>query len=176
MSAFAFVIHGSAVTSSDIFRLQLGRDRRITPVVQRPGNQWAVRMSPDGKWISYASDESGRFEVYIEASTGAGVKYQVSNDGGSEAVWGPAGNELFYRVDDRMMAVPITNGPASPVGEPRVLFTGQYQQTDLPQYDVTADGQRFVMIKPIVDELDSRAIRIVDGWVNELEGRGLVSR
>jgi len=164
-----FVVHGSAGTSADIFTLRLGRDRRIEPFVQRPGNQWAVRVSHDGKWISYASDESGRFEVYLEPSTRGQVKYQVSNDGGSEAVWSPAGNELFYRAGDRMMAVPITKNTDSPIGVPHVLFTGRYQRTDLPQYDVTPDGQRFVMVKPSVDELDARTIRLVEGWFDELK-------
>jgi hypothetical protein len=77
--------------------------------------------------------------VYLEAATPSGAKYQVSNGGGSEAVWAPAGKELFYRVGDQMTAVPITNNPDSPVGVAQVLFTGQYQRTDLPQYDVTPD-------------------------------------
>jgi eukaryotic-like serine/threonine-protein kinase len=175
-SMFTFVIHGSGGTSADIFRLLLGPDRRIEPLVQRPGNQWAVRVSPDGKWISYASDESGRFEVYLEAAHGSGGKYQVSNGGGSEAVWAPTGKELFYRVEDRMMAVSITNTPDSPVGVPHVLFTGRYQRSDLPQFDVTPDGQRFVMIRPIADELEARTIRIIEGWVDELKARLPVSR
>jgi len=175
-SAFTFVVHGSGGSGADIFWLRLGRIRRVDPLVQRPGNQWAVRVSPDGKWISYASDESGRFEVYLEPTTRGGAKYQVSNGGGSEAVWAPAGNELFYRERDRMMVVSITNNPDAPVGIPHLLFTGQYQRTDLPQYDVTPDGQRFVMIKPIVDELEARTIRIVEGWVDELKGRVPLSR
>jgi Tol biopolymer transport system component len=175
-SVFMFVVHGSGGTGADIFRLQLGVNRRIDPLVQRPRNQWAARVSPDGRWIAYASDESGRFEVYLESTTGGGARYQASNDGGSEAVWAPAGNELFYRAGDRMMAVPISTNPDSPTGVPTVLFTGQFQRSDLPQYDVTLDGQRFVMIRPIADELEPRTIRDVDGWAHELKGRALPSR
>jgi serine/threonine-protein kinase len=175
-SSFLFVVHASTGTSADIFSLALGGNRRIAPLVQRPGNQWGVRVSPDGKWISYASDESGRFEVYIEPSTRGQVKYQVSNDGGSEAVWSPAGKELFYRTGDRLMAVPISTNAESPVGAPQPLFSGQYQQTDLPHYDVTADGQRFVMVKPTEDDPSHRTIRVIDGWFNELKRRETSSR
>jgi serine/threonine-protein kinase len=166
-SRFMFVVHGSTAMAADIFALNPGRDRRIEPIVQRAGNQWAVRVSPDGKWISYASDETGRFEVYIERSTPGQMRYQVSNDGGSEAVWSGAGNELFYRVGNSMMAVPITKNPDSPIGVPHVLFTGTYLSTDLPQYDVTPDGQRLVMVKPIADDLETRTIRVIDGWFDQ---------
>jgi serine/threonine-protein kinase len=175
-SAYTFVVHTSVEMGADIFALHLGRDRRIEPLVQRAGNQWGVRVSPDGRWLSYASDESGRFEVYVEEFSGRRAKYQVSNDGGTEAVWSPAENELFYRNEDRMMAVPITPRSAQPLGVPRVLFTGRYQRTDLPHYDVTRDGQRFVMIKPIASELDARTIRLVNGWFGELTRRAPSSR
>ena len=161
---------------ADIFTLHLGRDRRIQPLVQRPGNQWGVRVSPDGRWLSYASDESGQFEVYVEELSAGRAKYQVSNDGGTEAVWSPAGNELFYRNEDRMMAVPIASRSAQPFGVSRVLFTGGYQKTDLPHYDVTRDGQRFMMIHPIASELDARTIRVINGWLGELAQRGPSSR
>lgn len=163
-STFVFVVHKSTATGADIFRLQLGRDHRIEPVVERPGNQWAVRISPDGKWISYASDESGRFEVYMETLHGGNARHQISNGGGSEPVWSPMGNELFYRVGDRMLAVPITKNPDSPAGAAHVLFTGGFQKTDLPHYDVTSNGQRFLMVAPSVDDFESRIIRMVDRW------------
>jgi serine/threonine-protein kinase len=166
-SAYTFVVHTSAELGADIFALHFGPDRRIEPLVQRPGNQWAVRVSPDGRWLSYASDESGQFEVYVEELSGGRTKYQVSSGGGTEAVWSPAGNELFYRNEDRMMAVPIAPSSGQPFGVPRVLFTGRYQSTALPHYDVTQDGQRFVMIKPIAGELDARTIRLIDGWFEE---------
>ena len=166
-SAYTFVVHTSAEMGADIYALHLGRDRRIEPLVQRPGNQWAVRVSPDGKWLSYASDESGQFEVYVEELSGARTKYQVSIAGGTEPVWSPAGNELFYRNEDSMMAVPITPSSGQPFGAPTVLFTGRYQSTALPHYDVTQDGQYFVMIKPMANELDARTIRLIDGWFGE---------
>jgi dipeptidyl aminopeptidase/acylaminoacyl peptidase len=170
-STYIFVVHASGQTSADIFSLRLGRDRRIEPLVQRPANQWAARLSPDGKWLSYSSDESGRFEVYLEAVPSGHGRYQVSGDGGEEAVWSPAGRELFYRAGDRMMVVPVTGDPDAPVGSRRILFTGRYEQTALPQYDVSADGQRFVIVKPAVDDLETRTLRVVDSSLHELTQR-----
>lgn len=80
-------------------------------------------------------------------------------------MWAPSGNELFYWEGDRLMAAPITTAnPDSPVGTPTALFSGRFQHSDLPQYDVTPDGQRFVMIRPAVDDIELRTIRVVDGW------------
>jgi serine/threonine-protein kinase len=160
-SAYVFVVHGSANTGSDIWKLELNGERRAIPIVQRPRDQWGVRISPDGRWISYASNESGQFEIYIEPLSGGGAKHMVSKDGGREAVWVPAGGELFYRVGDRMMAVPIRDDHNTPVGEPKLLFTGRYDQSDLPHYDVTRDGKRFVMIQG-ADA--GRSIQVIDNW------------
>jgi len=171
-SVFTFALHGSAASGADIFRLHLAPERRVEPLVLRPGNQWAVRVSPDGKWIAYASDESGRFEIYLQSAVAGGGRYQASVAGGTEVVWAPAGNELFYWEGERFMAVPVAiNASDSPVGVPRTLFAGRYQHSDLPQYDVAPDAKRFLMIKPSADDLDARSIRIVDGWTRELEGR-----
>jgi serine/threonine-protein kinase len=164
-TTYFFVVHASSQTSADIFALHL-EDRRIEPLVQRPANQWAVRVSPDGEWLSYSSDESGKFEIYLEPAVTGHGKYQVSNDGGEEAVWSSSGRELFYRAGNRMMATPVTHKPGSPVGAPHVLFTGQFEQTALPQYDVTPDGQRFVMVKPTIDDLATRTLRTVEGLLD----------
>jgi serine/threonine-protein kinase len=160
-STYVFVVHGST-TGGDIWKLELGGDRRVIPIVQRPRNQWGVRVSPDGRWISYASDESGQFEIYIEPMAGNGAKHKVSTDGGREAVWAATGGELFYRVGDRMMAVPINSNSHAPVGPARLLFSGRYGQSDLPHYDVTRDGKRFVMIQA-ADA--GRSIQVIDNWV-----------
>ena len=104
---YLFVVHGTSGTGSDIWKLELQGERRAIPLVQRPRDQWAVRVSPDGRWISYSSDESGQFEIYIEPLAAGGTTHKVSTDGGREAVWAPMGGELFYRAGDRMMAVAI---------------------------------------------------------------------
>lgn len=85
----------------------------------------------------------------------------MSSDVGTEAVWSRDGHTLFYREGTRMMAAPIGNDAAAPVGEPKVLFIGSYVQTPIPHYDVTSDNQRFVMIQP---PEAGRTIQMMDGW------------
>jgi Tol biopolymer transport system component len=107
-----------------------------------------ARPSADGRWLAYASDESGRYEVYVHSLTGDG-KWQVSTDGGREPVWAHSGKEIFYRSGDRMMAATVAAQAAFSASPPRVLFEGSYEATNstTPDYDVTADDQRFLMIR-----------------------------
>jgi serine/threonine-protein kinase len=105
-------------------------------------------FSADGQWIAYESTETGRSEVYVQAYPDGGHKRQISNDGGTEPVWSANGRELFYRSGERMMSAGI--GPAgSSAAPPQVLFEGVYER--LPwgarNYDVSPDGQRFLMLK-----------------------------
>ena len=105
-------------------------------------------FSPDGQWIAYESTETGRSEVYVQAYPDGGRKRQVSNDGGTEPVWSPNGREVFYRSGERLMSADLGPGASSPA-PPRVLFEGVYGR--LPwgarNYDVSPDGQRFLMLK-----------------------------
>ncbi len=160
-SAYVFVIHQSSGTAADIWKLELTGQRQVIPLVERERDQWGVRVSPDGRWMSYASNESGPMEIYIEPISGGGARHKVSSDGGTEAVWSRRGDTLYYRAGTRMMAAPIKNDTAAPVGEPQVVFGGNYAQSPLPHYDVTADGQRFVMIQP---PEAGRTIQMMDGW------------
>jgi Tol biopolymer transport system component len=110
-----------------------------------------AQLSPDGRWMAYISNESGRGEVYVQPYPGPGGKWQVSVDGGSEPMWNRDGRELFYRNAARMMAVAVSTVPGFSAGRPQLLFERRYLAIQLPQtapsYDVSADGQRFLMIK-----------------------------
>jgi Tol biopolymer transport system component len=126
-------------------------DRKAQPFLQTSAVLDGPRFSPDGHWLAYISDESGRYEIYVQPYPGPGGKWQISRDGGREPVWNPNGQELFYRSDDKMMAVGIATQPRFAAGKPRVLFERQYQPSPAtaPNYDVSPDGQRFLMLKPI---------------------------
>jgi Tol biopolymer transport system component len=167
-STYVFVRQGNSSTAADIWVLRSGDGaRRFEPLVVGPGNQWGVRTSPDGRFMSYASEEFGRFEIYVQPIEPGVRGEKISTDGGWQAVWSRDGRELFYRSGDRMMVVPVTTSPTFRAGAPRELFRGSFASTDLANYDVTRDGQRFVMIQPS-DEAEQRTIQIVDHWFEEL--------
>jgi Tol biopolymer transport system component len=171
------VIAGTSTPNSatgsgfDIILLQPGNNESQR-FLQTPFNEGAPSFSPDGRWLAYASDESGRYEVYVNAYPGPGGKYQISTEGGTEPLWNRNGPELFYRSGDRMMAVDITTQPAFSAGRARVLFQGLYQTnpTMNANYDVSPDGQRFLMLKPAsAQEAAPTQINIVLNWFEELK-------
>jgi serine/threonine-protein kinase len=170
---FLAYIEISPTTGYDLWVLRLS-DRKAQPFLQTPFNETAARFSPDGRWLAYVSDELGHYEVYVQAFPGPGGKYQISTDGGTEPMWNPKGGELFYRSGDKMMAVDIATQPSFSAGKPKVLFEGHYQPTPLtlPNYDVSPDGQRFLMLKPAeAGDGAPTQINVVLNWFEELKRR-----
>jgi serine/threonine-protein kinase len=148
-----------------------GQVRKAQPFLQTPFNESAPRFSPDGRWLAYTSDESGRNEIYVQPYPGPGGKSQISTDGGTEPVWNPNGQELFYRSGDKMMAVEIATQPGFAAGKARMLFEGQYVPTPatFPNYDVSPDGQRFLMLKAAEQATAPNQINVVLNWFEELK-------
>jgi eukaryotic-like serine/threonine-protein kinase len=146
-------------------------DRKAVPFLQTPFNETVPAFSPDGHWLAYASDESGRYEIYVRPYPGPGGKWQISTEGGEQPVWNPSGRELFYRSGDKMMRVEIGTEPGFAVGKPRILFEGQYATAaTFPDYDVSPDGQRFLMLKPAEQaEAGPTQINVVLNWFEELK-------
>jgi eukaryotic-like serine/threonine-protein kinase len=160
-------------TGIDIWVLRLG-DRKPQPFLRTRFNEAAARFSPDGHWLAYISDESGRFEIYVQPYPGPGGKWQISTEGGTEPVWNRNGQELFYRSGDKMMAVDIATEPGFAAGTPRMLFEGRYELAPFPiaNYDVSPDGERFLMLKPSESaETAPTQINVVLNWFEELKRR-----
>ena len=160
-------------TGFDLWVLHLG-DRKAQPFLRTPFNESAPRFSPDGQWLAYVSDETGRQEIYVLPYPGPGGKWQISTEGGREPVWNPNGRELFYRNGDSMMAVDVATKPVFAAGKPRVLFEGRYAPTvfTAPNYDVSPDGRRFLMLKPSESaEAAPTRINVVLNWFEELKQR-----
>jgi Tol biopolymer transport system component len=169
----AFVDVDSTTGFVDIWVLRLS-DRKAQPFLRTSFNASGPRFSPDGRWLAYVSDESGHWEVYIQPYPGPGGKWQISVDGGTEPVWNPNGRELFYRSGRKMMAVEISTQPGFVARKPRVLFEGDYLLTPLtfPNYDVSPDGQRFLMFKRTEAGAAAPAqINVVLNWTEELKRR-----
>jgi serine/threonine-protein kinase len=135
----------------------------------------APQFSPDGHWLAYASGESGRREIYVQPYPGPGGKWQVSTDGGTEPQWNRNGRELFYRSDDKMMAVDVSTQTGFAAGTPRQLFERPYMMNGSglarANYDVSPDGQRFLMLKPVEQEQEQKPtqINVVLNWTEELK-------
>jgi serine/threonine protein kinase/Tol biopolymer transport system component len=161
------------VTQRDIWILRMS-DHKLLPFLQTPFNEAVPRFSPDGRWLAYISDESGRYEIYVQSYPGPGGKWQISTEGGTEPAWNGNGRELFYRNGDKMMAVDIATQPGFAAGTPRMLFEGRYERAPFPStnYDVSPDGQRFLMLKPNESaEAAPTQINVVLNWFEELKRR-----
>ena len=155
-------------TGSDIWVLRLS-DGQARPVIEDPKDQTAPRFSPDGRSLIYTSDESGKREIYVRAYPGPGAKLKISNDGGVEPLWSRNGREVFYRNGDQVFGVDISTRPALSASKPRLLFEGQYLRAigSLPNWDISPDGQRFLMLKAI--ELNVTQVNVVLNWFEELK-------
>ncbi len=155
-----------AATGVDIWILPLEGERKRRPFLQTPFNENWPRLSPDGRWLAYQSNESGRNEVYVQPFPGPGGKWQVSTDGGARPVWAASGRELFYRYGERIMVAPVEPGSSFSAGTPSVLFEGRFEEA----YDLAPDGKRFLMLRT-QDAALVPQLNVVLGWTEELERR-----
>ncbi len=157
----------------DIWTLSLEGERKAEAFLNAPFEEIQPTFSSDSKWLAYASDESGRFEVYVRPFASSGGRTQVSTQGGTEPRWARNGRELFFRYGNKMMVVEISTEPALKVTAPRVLFEGRYIRSGTrpgyPEYDVTANGRRFVMVQPVEPESAPTQINVVLNWFEELK-------
>ncbi len=166
---FLAYIDINGTTGYDVWVMQMS-DRKTAPFLNSQYAEAAPRFSPDGRWIAYVSDESGRYEVYVQPYPGPGGKYQISTDGGTEPVWNPNGRELFYRNGDKMMAVEVSMAPTFSSAKTTMLFEGHYSKSTgtFPFYDVSPDGQHFLMFKSAEQSAGLTQIVVVQNWFEEL--------
>jgi eukaryotic-like serine/threonine-protein kinase len=156
--------------NADLWAVPLDGDMKPFPVAQTRFEERDGQFSPDGKWVAYESDESGRFEIYIQAFPGPGTRERISTDGGTQVRWRRDGKELFYvAADGRLMATPIHFGAPSSVeaGIPVPLFkTSLVREISLvrQQYVVSADGQRFLMKVVGEESSGSAPITLILNW------------
>jgi Tol biopolymer transport system component len=145
-------------TKADLWVLPLEGDKKPFPFLRTEFNEQDGQFSPDGRWVAYSSDESGRMEVYVrpfsKESTGAsgtGGKWLISNGGGSNPRWRGDGRELYYTaLDEKLTAVEVTTNPVFQAGVPKALFQAPvlFSSSAFGRWDVTADGKRFLFGTP----------------------------
>jgi eukaryotic-like serine/threonine-protein kinase len=171
-----FVIYeiDSPDTKTDLFYRERGKDGNLGDAVvylKTPFREWQPRFSPDGKFVAYVSNESGGWEIYVRQFPGGANKVQISNHGGFAPRWRQDGKEIFYVEQGKLIAVTVTTHPVFSSSTPTLLF----QNAALPNYDVSSDGKRFiVMEKPPAGR--PLTIHVVENWFEEFRPQQTAAR
>jgi Tol biopolymer transport system component len=161
-------------TSNDLWIFPVAGGQKQLPFLKTPFDERQGRFSPNGRWIAYASNESGPWQVYVRSFPDSGGKWQVSTNGGGQPQWRRDGRELFYvSADRKLMAVEVNgNGPTFEAGTPKELFVLRIQAIGLPgprnYYAASKDGQRFLVVKVPGDPTGSPTA-VVLNWTADLK-------
>lgn len=125
--------------------------RKVTPVIDLPGSaQHSSAVSPDGRWMAYASNETGRYEVWLEPVPGTGARYQLTRDGGSHPLWVADGRALYFDRDHQMFRLDVNiASPATPVVPVALPIKGFAQAEYRRQFDLMPNGRQFLMLVPV---------------------------
>ncbi len=154
----------------DIWVFPLTGGEKPYPFLETAASEYSGRFSPDGRWVAYSSDESGKYEIYVQAFPKGDGKWQVSNGGGGNPMWGKDGKELFYLAPDKkLMAVDVQGAGAKfERGIPKPLFTTDVDfYASVNRFAVTADGQRF-LINCSVDGKNEKPVAVIVNWTSEI--------
>lgn len=164
--------------SFDIFVYALDGSGEVEEFLSTPFLEWHSQFSPDGRWIAYMSDESGRYEVYVRPyPSSAGGRWQISQSGGGQPRWSRDGQTLFFRSDTGVMSVSIESvGDTLRIGRPREVVDGDFRggipglssASILGDYDVTGDGERFVMFPESTNQGRGAHVTMIFNFADEL--------
>jgi hypothetical protein len=159
-----------AAADANIRARRLHGDTTMVPIVTTKNITTQIALSPDGHWLAYGDDATGRREIYITPFPAATSTQLVSRDGGSEPRWAHSGRELFFKSGNQMMAVEVTSGATFMAGTPQPLFSlsGYRSARNRQQYDVAPDDRHFLMIRDRTGDIQSNVI-YVENWLEELK-------
>jgi len=143
---YLFVSLQNNTTRFDVYYIDLKGDRKLTPFLSSPANETLAVLSPNGKWLAYASDESGRIEVYVTAFPGPGGKWQVSSGGGNNPSWSADGKQLYYHNGDKLMLVVVQKPETFEFGAPTAL---PIRLNDFSWLGPPAPGERYPVLKAL---------------------------
>jgi hypothetical protein len=158
-------------SGDDVWVLDLDRGSDPIPFLDSRFSERHPVFSPDGRWIAYASDESGRWEIFVRPYPGPGGRVQVSTDGGAEPLSSPDGTALFYRAGGKLWVAGVTESSGSlRVSSPTALFDDEFEMVteanpDQRMYDISPAGDVFAMIRPDPMANDQRPLRVVIDWL-----------
>jgi len=162
-------------TNVDLYVLSLAGDKKPTSLLQTNFIEAQARFSPNGRWVSYISNETGQFEVYVESFPATGAKLAISTGGGSQPQWRADGRELYYYSPDRkIMAVEVNgDGATFKAGEARALFEIRVSSADqnFPgngYYTVTHDGKRF-LVSSLLDAPERQQVNVIVNWMADFK-------
>ena len=161
-----FIAGGRVIARSDLWAVGVGGGREPSAVAQSPAVETQARLSPDGRWLAYVTNEAGQLQVYVQPFPGPGPRHRISVDGGRYPHWRHDGSEIFFLgPDDRLMAAGVRlSDTAAHVGAIQPLFTFQFHRVrlDAYPYDVSPDG-RF-LVNTLVEESAPAAISLLVDW------------
>jgi len=157
--------------SGDVIELALQSNGSMARLVNSQFNEYAAALSPDGHWLAYQSNESGRPEIYVRDLSAVGGRTPISTDGGEEPRWAHDGRELFYRKQDSFMSVVCETNPTFRAGTPKELFKGVFdlRSNSGVTYDVDPKGGRFLMIRPAEETAPATHVTVVLNWFEEIK-------
>jgi eukaryotic-like serine/threonine-protein kinase len=161
-------------TKDDLWVLSLEGDGKPVLLLQTPARERIPVISPDGHYVAYISDESGRDEIYLTRFPGGGGKWQVSVDGGVTPVWVKKTGELLFRNGDVIMTVPVATQPALTLGQPRELYNGNIAKLLLApgkKFDADPAGGRILAVQGVGESTVEMGITVVENWFAEFSKR-----
>jgi len=158
--------------SGDILALPMEGERKPKPVLATPFDEYNGEISPDGRWMTYVSNESGSEEVYVQAYPGPGGKWQISTGGGADPHWSSDGHALFFRWSRGMARVEVNSSPTFSASVPKTLFPmnlGGFRPMTSRLFSVSRDGKRILGIQGNERDAGYDRLRFVQGWGDELQ-------
>ncbi len=175
MRTLVVQLHDTVTNGGDLWTLDVA-SKTLRPLVRSPAYEWGSRLSPDGRWLAYCSNVSGRHEVYVTSFPGARERWKVSQDGAREVVWSKDGRELFFRNGQELLVAAVRPGARFDWAPPRVLFKWDYWPSGTTgpggtNYDVSSDGKRFLMVQE--PPRGAPRLNVIQGW-QRLKGENAV--
>ncbi|HKQ96358.1 MAG TPA: protein kinase [Candidatus Polarisedimenticolia bacterium] len=158
-------------SKSNIMRVPLAKGAKPTPLAASDWDEYNASLSPAARYVAYQSNDTGRDEIYVRDTAGAGGRWQVSTLGGEEPSWSADGKEMYYRNENRLMVVPVQTGATFSVGVPRILINGilAVRSDTGISYDVDSANKRFLMVRLASNVDPNTGLRVVLNWRDELE-------